>query len=163
MCYSTYRVRTVYGVREGMRDITTDRSMPLARCLRVMTTRRRSPSSISLSNLWTTPCMVRGSIAGTIAGRLPGGYAERNLKLALEYGWMVEIQFLLIMRRPIRRLPRNASGVKPNSNAYFLLRSQILCHVDNIVGPLSKLFVAYRTLKSGLMRSHTCHCREPHV
>jgi len=24
--------------------------------------------------------MVRGSIAGTIAGRLPGGYAERNLK-----------------------------------------------------------------------------------
>jgi hypothetical protein len=69
--------------------------MPLARCLPVMTTRRRSPSSISLSDLWTTTCMVRGSIARTIARRLPGGYAERNLKLALEYGWMVEIQFLL--------------------------------------------------------------------
>ena len=44
--------------------------------------------------------------------------------------------------RPIRWLPRNASGVKPNSNAYFLLQSQVLCHVDNIIGGQGSLLEA---------------------
>jgi hypothetical protein len=36
--------------------------------------------------------------------------------------------------QPISWLPRNVRGDKPNSNAYFLLRNQILCHIDNVVG-----------------------------
>ena len=36
--------------------------------------------AFKLSNLWTALCMVRGSIAGTIARRLLRGYVESNLK-----------------------------------------------------------------------------------
>lgn len=45
-----------------------------------ITTQRRSPSSILLSSLWTTPCTVRLSVVGRIAGRLLEGYSERNLR-----------------------------------------------------------------------------------
>jgi hypothetical protein len=32
--------------------------------------------------------------------------------------------------QPLSWLPRNVSGIKPNGNAYTLLRNQILCHID---------------------------------